>query len=202
MKRDRIDILLQLAFLEGTVTTHGLYEMAAAQRKPLVKASANARDTLQKRLEAAIAAKIAREEIPVTVGAFLRRWRLTQALRPQEIFARLGLSANIYNMLEHDRISPLKISIDAWRKIRSLFRVSTGELTDMIRRTHQLVLFRPSFRTTLARYDSRKNKSMKASTLQRAAEELYARAALDMPRGEKQKLEALLSALEEDETGA
>jgi hypothetical protein len=36
---------------------------------------------------------------------------------------------------------------------------------------------------------------MKTRTLRQAAEELYARAALDIPQEEKEKLEKLLSAL-------
>lgn len=190
-----VDILLQLAYLEGSVTTHGLYEMGAAKREPVIAATAEAKSRLQKRLEEALRKKIAGQEQAMTVGLFLRQWRLSQAVRPQEIFLRLGLSSNIYSMLEHDRISPLKISVEVWRKLRSLFRISTDELVEMIRRTHQLVLFRPSFRTTLARYDSRKNRAMKPRTLRQAAEELYARAALDIPQEEKNKLEKLLSAL-------
>jgi transcriptional regulator with XRE-family HTH domain len=195
MKRDRIDILLQLAYLEGSITTHGLYEMAAAKREPLVAAPVEVKGRLQKRLEEALGKKTAGQTQAMTVGVFLRQWRTAQAVRPQEIFSRLGVSPNIYSMLEHDRISPLKIPIEVWRKLRSLFRISTDELVEMIRRSHQLVLFRPSFRTTLARYDSRKNRAMKTRTLRQAAEELYARAALDIPQEEKEKLEKLLSAL-------
>jgi transcriptional regulator with XRE-family HTH domain len=195
MKRDRIDMLLQLAFLENAITTHGLYEIAAGKRKPIVKASSAARNNLQKRLEQALSAKAVEQESPVTVGMFLRQWRLKQSLRPQEMFARLGISANLYNMLEHDRISPLKISVAAWKRLRSLFRIPTEELAEMIRKTHQLVWFRPSFRSTLARYDSRKNRAMKASTLQRATEQMYTRAALEIPADEERKLRKLIAEL-------
>lgn len=199
MKRDRVDILLQLAYLEGLITTHGLYEMAVAKRKLHVAASPESTERLQRRLEEVLRARIAGQPEAMTVGLFLRERRKEQALRPQAISSRLGISPNIYAMLEHDRISPLKISVDVWRKLRELFRLSTEEIIVMIRRTHQLVLFRPSFRTTLARYDSRKNKAMKARTLRQAAEALYASAALDIPQSEKQKLEALFSALRKDE---
>jgi hypothetical protein len=62
-----------------------------------------------------------------------------------------------------------------------------------------LVYFRASFKTTLARYDAQKNRKMKAATLERAAEELFARAALHLPRKEQEKLDALLHALAADD---
>lgn len=198
MKRDKVDILLQLAFLEGSITTHGLYEMAVAKRGSLIASSLAATSRLQKNLEKALEAKTLAHQSATTVGVFLRQWRSAQAVRPQEISLRLGLSPNIYSMLEHDRISPLKISVEVWKKLRSLFRISTDELMEMIRRTHQLVLFRPSFRMTLARYDSRKNRAMKARILRQGVEELYARAALEIPQEEKKKLEAFLSALKKN----
>jgi hypothetical protein len=84
-------------------------------------------------------------------------------------------------MLERDRISPLKVSLASWKKMRQFFQIPLNVLEDMIRRTHQLVYFRASFRTTLARYDARKNKKMKTATLEKAAEELFARATLPLP---------------------
>jgi hypothetical protein len=54
------------------------------------------------------------------------------------------------------------------------------------------VFYRPSFRTTLARYDAKKNKAMKASTLEKAASELFSKARLELPSNEREKLERLL----------
>ena len=112
---------------------------------------------------------------------------------------RLGsaVDADDFSILdrERDRISPLKISVDAWKRMRTFFNVPAEELQEMIRRTHQLVFFRPAFRTTLARYDAKKNKAMKASTLEKAASELYTKAHLDLPEVEKEKLERLLKSI-------
>jgi transcriptional regulator with XRE-family HTH domain len=195
MKRDQIDVLLQLAYLEGKIKTHGAYEKSVLRKKPAIEASAESRNALQARLETALTAKHSSVEIPMTVGMFLRNVRVEQSIRSQEIFARVGLSQNIYRMLEQDRISPLKISVAAWKKFGQLFNLSSNALVEMVRRTHQLVFFRPAFRTTLARYDSRKNKTMKAATLEKAAQELYTRAVLTLPPEEEKKLNALLDSI-------
>ena len=199
MKRDAIDALLQLAFLEATITTHGLYEQTVAKKKPVVGTSAASQAALQKKLEAALISREVTGEVPLTVGAYLRRNRAGQSLRAQDIFSRLGLSANVYRMLEQDRISPLRIHVESWKKLRQFFHLSTDALIEMIRRTHQLVWFRPSFRTTLARYDARKNKAMKASTLEKAARELYTKAALPLPPEEEKKLTSLFTAISEEQ---
>ncbi|MFN0156725.1 MAG: hypothetical protein ACKVRP_01480 [Bacteroidota bacterium] len=195
MKRDEVDVLLQLAYLEGVTTLHGGYERAVAKRAVPALTSANARDALQKRLESALAVHAGAVPLPLTVGAFLKHMRSEQALRPQELFARLGMSQNIYRMLEQDRISPLKISVASWKKFMQLFDVPGDVLVEMVRRTHQLVWFRPSFRTTLARYNSSKRQGMKAADLEHAATELYTRAKLTLPEEEEKKLAALLQAL-------
>lgn len=194
MKRDPIDKLLRLAYLEGVVRTHKAYENAVEKRRSLVVLPDAKRMALQRKLEQALVARTAGDN-PLTVGALLKKIRSEQSMRPQEIFARIGLSSNIYQLLERDRISPLKISVDVWKRIMTLFNLSVDELSEMVRRTHQLVFFRPSFRTTLARYDAKKNKALKASTVEKAAAELYSKAHLDLPVQEKEKIERLLKSI-------
>ncbi len=198
MKRNPVDLLLQLAFLEGEITTHGLYEKVAAKRKPPQRSAETVKLALLQQLEIALAGATEKDLFPLTVGAYLCRMREERSLRPQEVSSRIGVPSNIYKMMEHDRISPLKISIDAWRKLRKLFQVPKDALEAMIRRTHQLVYFQASFRTTLARYDGRKKREIKAATLKKATEELFARAALPLPPKEQLKLSKLLDALKED----
>ena len=195
MKRDQIDFLLQLAYLEGTITTHGLYEQAVARRRVLAPSHPAAKGALLKRLEAAQAAHQKKTAMLLTVGEFLRKTRDRQALQPQEIFNRIGVSSNIYKMLERDRISPMKISVESWTKFQRLFRIPLATLQEMLHCTYRLVYFRRSFQTTLARYDSRKNKEVKALTVEHAAEELYARATLALPREEQAKLDSLWNAI-------
>lgn len=196
MKHDRIDKLLQLAYLEGELQTRKAYERAVSARASDAKASEASRDALVRRLEHLLGSQ-AEQDVPLTVGAFLKGLRSSTSLKPQEIFGRIGVTQNIYRMLEEDRVSPLKISVESWKRLRTLFNLSIDELVEMIRRTHQLVFFRPAFRTTLARYDKRKNKAMKASSLEKAATELYTRAKLQLPDDETAKLDKLIKAIGE-----
>jgi hypothetical protein len=194
MKRDIADKLLQLAFLEGAITTRRGYENSVAKKSTQVPLPEEKQTTLLRRLEQALK-KSRHAEQPLTVGGFLQQVRVERSIRSQEISSRVGLSSNIYRMLEHDRISPLKISADVWKRIRTLFNLSVDDLVEMVRRTHQLVFFRPSFRTTLARYDARKNKKMKSATLEKAAAEMFTRAKLKLPKEEEARLERLIGSI-------
>lgn len=194
MKHDRVDKLVQLAYLEGEVRTHKAYENAVGARKVSARTSEPTKAELVQRLERALEAGV-QKQVPLTVGAFLRDVRDRQSLRTQEIFPRLGLTLNIYRMLEQDRISPLKVSAASWKRLCTLLNLSIDDLVEMIRRTHQLVFFRPAFRTTLARYDKRRKRSAKAVTLEKAAVELYTRARLELPQAEQSKLDGLIKAI-------
>ena len=195
MKRDTIDRLIQLAYLEGTISTRKAYETAVARRQVGVTLAPGQSHALQRKLEQALENKIGAADLPLTIGSLLKRIRTEQSLRPQDIFSRIGVTSNIYLLLERDRISPLKISVDVWQRIKTLLDVPVEQLSELVRRTHQLVFFRPSFRTTLARYDAKKNKAMKASSLEKATAELYAKAHLDLPEGEKERLDTLLKSI-------
>ena len=195
MKRDEIDILLQLAFLEGGINTRGAYEKSVLRKKVQSLVPDLKRMMLQERLESVLANGTKAAGVHLTVGAYLRSVRSEQSLRPAEIFSRVGISQNIYRMLEQDRISPLKVSSLSWDRLRKFFDLSADVLVEMVRRTHQLVYFRPSFRTTLARYDARKKKGLKASSIEQAATELYTKAKLSLPHEEEVKLKELLDSI-------
>ena len=195
MKRDEIDILLQLAFLEGGINTRGAYEKSVLRKKVQSLVPDLKRMMLQERLESVLANGTKAAGVHLTVGAYLRSVGSEQSLRPAEIFSRVGISQNIYRMLEQDRISPLKVSSLSWDRLRKFFDLSADVLVEMVRRTHQLVYFRPSFRTTLARYDARKKKGLKASSIEQAATELYTKAKLSLPHEEEVKLKELLDSI-------
>jgi len=195
MKPENIDALIRLAFVEGRISTRGAYEEAARKRKDAGPASSASRMALLERLEGTLPGTGAESDAPATVGVFLRSLRSTQSLQTEEILKRLGLSRNIYKMVEHDRISPLKVHPDVWMRFRQLFQLPADALVGMIRRTHQLVFFRPAFRGTLARYDGRAKRSAKVRALEQAATELYTRAKLKLPPDEARKLAALLRAI-------
>ena len=190
-----VDKLLRLAFLEGVVHTRGAYEQAVLMRDwtvPGVKARAA---RLEERLVNALAGSVAAEVL--TVGMFLRSIRREEGTRPEVLMRRLGLSRNIYRMLEHDRISPLKIPPVVWNRIRLLWQVPGEVLEAMIRRSHQLIFFQPSYRATLARYRRKGSSRSGAGALEKAARELYTRSLLPLPPDEEAKMQEFLRSIME-----
>lgn len=199
MKRDEVDLMIQLAFVEGKITTHGLYERSVAKRIPAQCFSADDKTRVAGELHKEVMRRREREP-PLTVGALLHCLRRCRNLRLPEMSSLLAIPPNLYRMMERDRISPLKCSPETWRRIRDLCRIPGNELEHLIRRTHQLVLYRASFRTTLARYDGRRNKKQRSDVLERAAEELYARADLPIPFRVEERLESLLRAISQEKS--
>lgn len=192
MNNQPVDELLRMAFLEGVVHTRGAWERAVARRTGLVTVPPDRAALLEERLVHAMAGSIRAELL--TVGTFLRHTR-TQAAGDAETAApQLGLTRNIYRLLEHDRISPLRISPEVWRRLRSRWNIPCAVLEGMIRRTHQLVFFRPSYRATLARYRPAGGSGRRSAAMQKAATELYARALLQLPPEEEKRLQELIRA--------
>jgi hypothetical protein len=132
--------------------------------------------------------------MPLTVGALLKSVR-GRGLAPHEIFARIGVSKNIYTLMEQDAISPLKIPAAAWRKLMVLLNMPFDQLADTIRRTCRLVAYRPRFGGMLARYKGKK-RGKKKLALEKAYGELYARADLPLPPSDEKKLNELLSSIQ------
>ncbi len=196
-KNDKIDRLIQLAWLEGWITTRGAYEKAVVNRNVTSTASPGARAALISRLERALAATP--KPVSLTIGTMLQSLRAEQSLKSAEIFSRIGLSLNVYRLMEHDAISPLKIPVDAWTRLMRLFDLSVDELERIIRRTHQLVFFRPSVKQVLARYKFGKRKTRKSQSLEEGFSEMFAKANLEIPPEENEKLSNLLAAIREQD---
>lgn len=194
MKRDKIDLLVQLAFVEGEITTHGLYERIVAKRRPAEHSSATSKARLVHTLAAATA-RTAETNAPLTIGAFLRRVRIGHTVRSQDVLSRLGIPSNLYRMLERDRLSPLRIPPRSWNRLIAFFQIPFDDLENLIRRTHRLVYFRASFCSTLGRYDHRKGKGKRKTVLEQAAGELYAKADLSLPAQEQENLDRLLDSI-------
>jgi hypothetical protein len=193
MNTHPVDMLLRMAFLEGLVNTHGAWEQEFFRRKHVEAAPSERAARLERRLVAAMSASIRGDVL--TVGSFLRTARARAGLAVEDLTVRLGLTGNIYRMLERDRISPLRISPDVWRRFRILWNIPLEVLEGMIRRSHVLFVFRPSCRATLARYHRRAETSARSAAMQEAATELYSRAQLELPPGEEAELQQLLQAI-------
>ena len=195
MKRDLVNRMIQLAFLEGEITTHGLYEKSVARKAPGNQATPQQAKRLLERLEAALASRKQVQDIPFTIGTYLRKIRAGQSSRTKEFAAHIGITQRTYQLIEDDKISPLKVPVSSWKRMRQFLNLSVQELSDMIRRTYQLVLYQPSFQTTLARYKHGKGK--KSEHLEAAAKELYTRIPLPLSPKEEMKLSELLEAIAE-----
>ncbi|MBX2989894.1 MAG: hypothetical protein KF749_01870 [Bacteroidetes bacterium] len=197
MKHDKIDRLIRLAWLEGWITTHGAYEKTVVHRQASESVSPQARNALIARLESALTATP--KPVPLTIGTMLQSLRAEHSLKSGEIFSRIGLTLNVYRLMEHDAISPLKIPVEVWKRVMTLLEISADELEQMIRRTHQLVFFRPSVRHVLARYKTGKRKTGKSVSLEQGLSEMFAKAKLEIPPEENEKLSNLLTAIREQD---
>lgn len=185
-----VDILLRLAFVEGHVRTHGAWERAVERRVDAPSVDASLAGHLEDRLAAALAASVRCDRL--TVGTFLQSIQGARLPGSADLAGRLGLSANMLRMLEHDRISPLRVSAGVWRAFRALWNIPLDVLEGMLRRTHQLVVLRPSYRAALARYRRRSGGSGRSLGIQQAMTELYARAEFAFPPEEERMMRKLL----------
>lgn len=184
-----IDTLIRLAWLEGMVNTHGAYERAVLQRKGTFAVAPSGQVQLIERLERAV-----QERKPLTVGSLLRSVRSSSKLLPQDVFTRIGVSRNVYTLIEQDAISPLKIPAAVWERLMGLLKIALPDMAMLLRRTVQLTTYRPRFAGMLARYKGAKG-GKKLTALEKAFAELYARADIELPQQHEQALQKLLEEL-------
>ncbi len=196
MTHDLLDVVLRLAYAEGAIELHGAYERAVEHRGRAQVSSREGRERMLRHLEKALSTGPGCAAIPMTVGMYLQSTSKDGTFNAVEIAQRLHLTRNMYRMMERDRISPLEVPGDAWRRFRDLFKLSTESLEEMLLRTHGLVFFQHSFRSTLARYPSGSSRKARAEVLHQAAVELYARADLPLPPVEKERLCRLFALIE------
>jgi len=195
MSGEFFDLVLRIAYLEGAVDIHGAYEREVQTRVAVEPVPEASRALLIRRLENAQSLAAPVRDLPLTLGAFLRRASRTLPRGGADLARRIGVSRNLFRLLEHDRISPLKIPVESWLRFLSFFRLPAAELEVMLRRTHRLVVLQPSYRSTLARYSAGPRGRRKNQILDRAAGELYARAELSVPPDEQARLDALLTSI-------
>jgi transcriptional regulator with XRE-family HTH domain len=193
MKNDNVDTILRLAWLEGLVKTHGAYEKAVARRVVQIAVSPQERSRVIERLEAALAGR--KQPLPLTVGGLLKSLRASGRLTAEDIFSRIGVTKNIYALMEQDAISPLRIPAGVWRKLIVLLNISFEEIAEILRATCRLIVYRPSFGGMLARYKGKKGGKKKLA-MEKAFTELYTRAELPLPPEDEKRLNALLSEIQ------
>lgn len=191
MREDPVDRLIRLAWLEGHIRTHGAYARAVARRTPLLTAGRERTRALEEKLAAALPCAAQPEAAAESVGEFLRALR-PGGLPPAEIRERLGLTAAAYRRLERDETSPMALPAAVWRSFRTLFALPADTFERLLHGTHRLVVFRPAFRSALARHRPGSAGASRREDLEGALRELYLRAPLELPEDEVRRMEALL----------
>jgi hypothetical protein len=195
-----VDRLLQLAFLEGEITTRGLYERIALRRPEEWGVDNSVRTATLGKLFREI--DVFTQSVPSkTVGEFLRQQRMRHQVSLSFVQRRLAVPGLAYRMIENDSISPLKVPLKTWKRIRDLWKVPWKELEVMIRATHYLTVFRPSYKGTLLRYRKKTGSTYPPDARVSAARELYLRARLPLPARERESIENLLSELKRPKGG-
>lgn len=182
-----VNRLIQLAFLEGAITTRGLYEKAVLQRDESEMMKDRSQSMTLMRLFRGF--DEAMDLQVMTVGEFLQKMRLQQGITALTVHRRLSIPLLTYKMLENDSVSPLNISLRSWKKIRDMWNVPWARLENMIRASHYLMVFRPSYKGTLLRYRKKTSYTYPPDARASAARELYLRARLPLPARQKQSIE-------------
>ncbi|MBI5474854.1 MAG: hypothetical protein HY961_21140 [Ignavibacteriae bacterium] len=193
MQIESVDTLLQVAWLEGWVQTHGAYEKKVARL--LCSEPSPSRDRMVERLIDAIDNR--KSPAPLTIGSMLRSMTDDRRIRVAKVFVHAGMSPNLFLLIEQDAISPLKISVEIWRKMMQMSNVPIDDFAGMIRRTQQLVHYRPAFKDVLARCRSGQMNA-KRQEMEEAYVELYAKAILPIPKSDEMKLKQLLDDLKNE----
>lgn len=196
MKRHPVDNLLQIAFLEGAIGTHGAYETAVRRRVPDPDGPGSHDPALEDRLVAAARALVPSSRL--TIGSYLNAVRRDPSESEARRFGeRLGITTAMVRLLERDRLSPLRLPASVWRILGRTFGLGLPELREMIRRTHQVVVFGPAVRGTLARRrKGKQDRRANRNALEAVAREMLARADLRLPAGEESRLRSLLEDLD------
>lgn len=198
-KWNNVGGILKLAFLEGAITTHGLYEKTVLRRAEGEMPENRSRPATIRRLLREF--DDGRSLSTQTVGEFLQEMRTRYGLTPLAVRRRLGVPLLTYRMLENDSVSPLKINLETWKRMRDLWKIPWEQLDDMIRSSHYLTVFRPSYKGTLLRYRKKTSFTYPPDARVSAARELYLRARLPLPLRESESLERLMNELKSSHSG-
>lgn len=195
MSNHPVDMLLRLAWLEGLIRTRGAYERAVARRPVPAGVAAARASALEEKLVAALPPPADPSDAAESIGEWLRAVPAAHGVDAAEIRRRLGLSAAEYRRLERDELSPTALTADLWRRFRELFALPADVLERLLRGTHRLVVFRPAFRTALARHRAGSGEGARSEDLRNALRALYLHADLVIPEEEERRMGELLRAL-------
>ena len=192
MKRDRIDIVLRLAYLEGKISTRGLIEKTVLRRVPVVKMSDEATMRLCSRLEIALAERRAEDAMKgaLTLGEYIsNEVKNVSAGKRGVLFASLskitGCTAAQLAGLCREEVSPAAIPANAMNALLRHFAIPKAAAMTLLRNSIRCVAMGPSLASALARYDGRKG-GRKSQTMRKAVRELFVKAEISLTPKEKE----------------
>ncbi len=182
MKRDSIDLILQLAYLDGRITTRGLIEKVVMKRAPVERISAQKLEQLHNRLVAILDERKAAQATKgaLTLGEYITREVITHARKKESVVLasmakKAGIAVSQLTRLCRDTLSPLEIPANAMNLLLHYLSLPSQAAVVLIKNSIRCANLNPSLASTLARYDAKQNRH-KSKEMQKAVRELFVKA--------------------------
>jgi hypothetical protein len=182
MKRDLVDLILQLTYLEGRITTKGLIEKVMMKRAPVDRMSIQKTEQLHDRLIALLDERKTFEATKgaLTLGEYLTHEIASRARKPEAIVLasiakKSGIAVSQLTRLCRDTLSPLEIPAKAMNVLLRHYALPLQAAVRLIQNSIRCANLSPSLASTLARYDARYNRH-KSKAMQKAVRELFVKA--------------------------
>jgi len=194
MKRDRIDTILQLAYLDGKITTKGLIEKVVMRRQPGEKMSDEKTEQLHIRLCAALEERHTSEAMKgaLTLGEYISNEVSDHPASDRRsvlsvLAKKAGCTVTQISDLCRDRLSPLEIAADGMKALLQHMKIPSPAAVVLLQNSIRCSYLELSLASTLARYDSSKG-GRKSQAMRRAVRELYIKAEVVLPQAEEQRI--------------
>ncbi len=198
MKHDRADIILQLAYLEGKITTRGLAEQVVMRSRPAEKMSDETAGKIHSRLCAALDERFAVEAAKgaLTLGEYVSAEIEAAPGRKKEsamyvLAEKAGCTIDEISRLCRDEMSPVELGARRINLLLRFLELPLRTATMLLKNSIRCARLAPSLASTLARYDSRRG-GRKPTAMRRAVRELYIKADLDLSPAEEQETDEFI----------
>ncbi len=194
MKRDSIDLILQLAYLDGRITTKGLVEKVVMKRAPIERMSSQKLEQLHNRLAAVMDERktLKATKGALTLGEYITYEVTARARQPESfmlasIAKKVGITISQLTRLCRDTLSPLEIPADTMNALLRYFSLPLQAAVVLIKNSIRCASLSPSLVSTLARYDVKYGRQ-KSKVMQKAVRELFVKADIHLSPVQEQRI--------------
>ena len=194
MKRDLIDLIIQLAYLDGRITTKGLIEKVMMKRTPVERVSTQKVEQLHDRLVAVMDERKTAEATKgaLTLGEYLTHEIITRAGKPESVVLtsiarKVGIAVSQMTRLCRDTLSPLEIQANAMNTLLRYLALPSQAAVVLIKNSIRCASLSPSLASTLARYDAKYGRH-KSKVMQKAIRELFVKADIHISPAQEQRI--------------